>query len=75
MLTVALQNLTVRAVPGNRGGALSVVAAFRFTGAAVAPLAWLPVYQSDPALAFAFAGASLLIVVPSMAFVPRDPAG
>jgi sugar phosphate permease len=73
MLTVALQDLTVRAVPGNRGGALSLVAAFRFTGAALAPLAWLPIYHAVPALAFAVAGSSLLLAVPSLALVPRRP--
>ena len=44
MMTVALQNLTVRAVPTNKGGALQVVSAFRFAGAAIAPLVWLPIY-------------------------------
>lgn len=66
MLTVALQNLTVRAVPGNRGGALSAVSAFRFSGGAVAPLVWLPLYGGQPVLAFAAAGASVLLVVPSL---------
>jgi MFS family permease len=75
LLTVALQNLTVRAVPGNRGGALSVVAAFRFAGAAVAPAAWIPLYQANPRLAFAAAGASLLVAVPALAALRRRPAG
>jgi MFS family permease len=66
MLTVALQNLTMRAVPGNRGGALSAVAAFRFTGAAIAPLAWLPLYHSAPDRAFGAAGASVLLAVPAL---------
>jgi MFS family permease len=61
LLNVALQNLTVRAVPDNRGGALSAVSAFRFTGAALAPVAWLPFYRVHPSLAFAVAGASLLV--------------
>jgi MFS family permease len=66
MLTVALQNLTMRAVPGNRGGALSAVSAFRFAGAAVAPLAWLPLYHAAPSRAFGAAGASLLLAVPAL---------
>lgn len=66
LLTVALQNLTVRAVPGNRGGALSTVAAFRFSGAAIAPLVWLPVYRSAPDAAFGAAGASLLFAAPAL---------
>lgn len=61
MLTVVLQNLTVRAVPGNRGGALSAVSAFRFTGAAVAPLLWLPLYQASAREAFTAAGLSALL--------------
>jgi MFS family permease len=67
LMTVALQNLTVRAVPGNRGGALSVVSAFRFTGAAIAPTIWLPVYHHDATLTFALAGATMLLAVPAFA--------
>lgn len=66
LLTVALQNLTMRAIPANRGGALSAVSAFRFTGAAVAPLAWLPLYHAGPSHAFGAAGASLLLAVPAL---------
>jgi MFS family permease len=66
MLTVALQNLTMRAIPGNRGGALSAVSAFRFAGAALAPLAWLPLYHAAPSRAFGAAGAALLLVVPAL---------
>lgn len=70
MLTVALQNLTVRAVPENRGGALSTVAAFRFSGAAIAPVLWLPIYSLAPELAFAAAGATLLLAIPVLAMLP-----
>lgn len=66
LLTVALQNLTMRAIPGNRGGALSAVSAFRFAGAALAPLAWLPLYHAGPSRAFGVAGASLLLAVPAL---------
>jgi MFS family permease len=66
MLVVALQDLTVRAVPGNRGGALSAVSAFRFTGAALAPVVWLPIYHTGPSLVFAVAGASVLLAVPAL---------
>lgn len=80
MLTVALQNLTIRVEPGNRGGALSAVSAFRFSGAAIAPLLWLPVYHVSPAAAFAAAGGSLLFAVPAFALLrspvrPRVAAG
>jgi MFS family permease len=64
LLTVALQDLTMRAIPGNRGGALSAVSAFRFAGAAVAPLVWLPVYHASPSRAFGAAGVSLLLAAP-----------
>lgn len=70
MLTVALQNLTVRAVPGNLGGALSTVAAFRFSGAALAPLLWLPIYGVSPRLVFALAGGTLLLAIPALAMLP-----
>jgi MFS family permease len=48
LLTVALQNLAVRQVPRNRGGAVSVASAFRFGGLALAT-------------AFAVAGACVLL--------------
>lgn len=71
MLTVALQNLTVRAIPENKGGALSIVSAFRFFGAAIAPLVWLPAYGGDAATAFVLAGGSVLIAVPALAGLRR----
>ncbi|MBO2463058.1 MFS transporter [Actinomadura violacea] len=74
MMTVALQSLTMRAVPSNRGGALSAVSAFRFGGGAVAPLVWLPVYHAGAAGAFAAAACSLLLVVPALALT-GDGAG
>jgi len=75
MLTVALQNLTLRAVPGNRGGALSAVSAFRFTGSALAPVAWLPLYYAHPVAAFVAAGASVLVAaVALLALRPDDVA-
>jgi hypothetical protein len=59
-------------VPANRGGALSAVAAFRFAGAAVAPVLWLPFYEAGATHAFLAAGASLLLAVPAMALLPRE---
>jgi MFS family permease len=61
LLTVALQNLAVRQIPANRGGAVSVASAFRFGGLALAPLLWLPAYHASPATAFAAAGACILL--------------
>jgi MFS family permease len=51
-----LNTLAVQSAPGNRGGAISVVGAFKFSGNAVAPLLWLPLYLEGPELAFAAAG-------------------
>jgi len=74
MLTVALQHLTVLAVPENRGGAVSAVSAFRFSGSAVAPLAWLPLYYVHPTTAFVAAASSLLVaVVALLALRPTAP--
>ena len=53
-----LNTLAVQSAPGNRGGAISVVGAFKFTGNAVAPLLWLPLYLSGAERAFATAGAT-----------------
>jgi MFS family permease len=72
LLTVALQSLTVRTLPTNRGGALSVVSAFRFVGSAVAPATWLPLYHSSPASAFAAAGGSVLLAVPALALLRKS---
>lgn len=71
LLTVALQSLTVRTLPANRGGALSVVSAFRFLGSAIAPAAWLPLYHLNPASAFAAAGGSVLLAVPALALLGK----
>lgn len=56
---------------GNRGGAVSVVQAFRFGGGAAAPLVLTPVYAADPAAAFV-APAVLLAVLTPLA-LPRTP--
>jgi MFS family permease len=53
-----LNTLIVEAVPANRAGATSVVSAFKFAGNAAAPVLWLPLYATDPSLAFLAAGAS-----------------
>jgi MFS family permease len=67
MLNVSLQNLTVREVPSNRGGALSAVSAFRFGGAALAPIALLPLYRAAPSLSFVVGGGSLLLASAGLA--------
>jgi MFS family permease len=74
MINVALQNLTVRAVPANRGGALSAVSAFRFSGAALAPPCLLPIYAGHPRAAFVVAGSALLLVAVVLIMLPRSRA-
>ncbi|MEU5843605.1 MFS transporter [Rhodococcus sp. NPDC047139] len=49
---------------GNRGGAVSVVQAFRFGGAAFSPLLLTPVYGTGPVLAFLLPAALLGVLVP-----------
>jgi MFS family permease len=57
-----LNTLAVRSTPENRGGAISVVGAFKFAGNAVAPLVWLPIYLVRPSLAFALAGGAAALI-------------
>lgn len=73
LLTVALQNLTMTAIPDNRGGALSAVSAFRFAGSALAPLAWLSLYHESAAYVFATAGAASLLIVPALHALGHRP--
>jgi MFS family permease len=62
LLWAGMNTLTVRAAPANRGGAISLVGAFKFAGNAIAPLLWVPIYAAAPELAFAGAGATSLLV-------------
>ena len=64
LLWAALNTISVEAVPANRGGAVSLFAACKFAGTAVAPVAWLPVYDASPGLTFVLAGVVLLAIVP-----------
>jgi len=73
LLWAGLNTVAVEAVPANRAGAVSVFAAFKFAGTAVAPLVWLPVYTSSPAAAFACAGITLLVIVPLSELLSRSP--
>jgi MFS family permease len=54
--------LAVDAAPGNRAGAISIVGACRFTGNALAPVVWLPLYHAEAWLPFAAAGALLALL-------------
>jgi MFS family permease len=60
MLWSGLNVLTVGAAPANRGGAVSLIGAFKFAGNALAPVVWLALYDADIRLAFVVAGAASL---------------
>jgi MFS family permease len=54
--------LAVDAAPLNRAGAVSIVGACRFTGNALAPLVWLPLFNAHAWLPFIGAGVLLAIL-------------
>jgi MFS family permease len=62
LLWAGLNVLTVGAAPGNRGGAVSLIGAFKFAGNALAPVAWLPAYAAGAELAFLGAGAVCVVL-------------
>jgi MFS family permease len=62
LLWAGLNVLTVSAAPGNRGGAVSLIGAFKFAGNAAAPAVWLAVYGATTELAFAGAGAACVLL-------------
>jgi MFS family permease len=66
VLWAGLNTLAVRSAPGNRAGAVSVIGAFKFTGAALAPLVWLPLYDARAWIAFAAAGVAAAAIVPAL---------
>ncbi|MGZ4431078.1 MAG: MFS transporter [Gaiellales bacterium] len=68
-LWAGLNTLAIEAVPGNRAGVVSVFAAFKFAGTAVAPLLWLPVYDRSSGVAFvlaACAAGSIAAIAPAL---------
>ncbi|MCP2247581.1 MFS transporter [Lentzea aerocolonigenes] len=62
---VSINALVLQSDNANRGGSVSVVQSLRFMGAAAAPLAFVPLYQSHPLLGF-LVPAALLITVPAI---------
>jgi MFS family permease len=69
-----LNTLAVQSAPENRGGAISVVGAFKFAGSAIGPVVWLPLYLAHDRLAFATAGAAcaaIALVVTGLRGGPR----
>jgi MFS family permease len=68
-----LNVLTVGSAPANRGGAVSMIGALKFAGSALAPLAWLPLYDSRPELAFAGAGITCALLAVAIARAGVSP--
>jgi MFS family permease len=62
MLWAGLNTLLVSGPSSNRGGVVSLVGAFKFTGSALAPVAWLPLYDARQWYAFVGAGCSAALV-------------
>jgi MFS family permease len=72
----ALNTLAVQSAPANRGGAISVIGAFKFAGGAIAPLLWLPIYVWHAEAAFALAGAvAAAIALIALALRGTPPVG
>jgi MFS family permease len=66
--SVVLQQAGVSLVPENRGGALSLILAFRFCGYAVGPLLWVPVFAQSVGLSFVGAASLGLITIAAFAY-------
>jgi MFS family permease len=62
LLWAGLNVLTVSAAPRNRGGAVSLIGAFKFAGSALAPVVLIPLYDVDHRLAFGVAGALCVVL-------------
>lgn len=73
-VAVVFQALATTIVPGNRGGALSFVLAFRFFGHGIGPVLWIPVLERSVRPAF-FGAASLGIITLVAFFVAIDATG
>ncbi|MFI9008377.1 MFS transporter [Actinosynnema sp. NPDC053489] len=56
----------------NRGGAVSVVQSFRFLGAAVSPVAFVPLYHLDPVSAFLVPAGLVATVPPALLLARRE---
>jgi MFS family permease len=70
-LMVGLNALILSGDGENRAGAVSVVQAFRFIGAALAPVVFTPVYHVSPVAAF-LVPAGLLVVTAPVALWVRE---
>jgi MFS family permease len=57
----ALNTIVLESFPENRAGAVSVYSAFKFTGVAIAPLIYVPLFETDVSLPFLVAAAFSLL--------------
>ena len=73
LLWAGLNVLTVGAAPRNRGGAVSIIGAFKFAGNALAPLAWLALYGDEERLAFLLAGIASVGIAATIARAGAAP--
>lgn len=78
LFTISITTLSTSAVPTNRGGATSLVQAFRFAGMALSPFVLLPLYAASSAASLLVAGAMALFAALTIVTVPsrlrRPPA-
>lgn len=70
-VVVVLQATAAAAVPGNRGGAVSSMLAYRFLGHAVGPVVWLPVFGVSPRAAFLGSAALGLLTLAALSSSTR----
>lgn len=68
---VGINALVLGSASENPGGAMSVVQAVRFGGAAVSPVAITPIYHADPVAGFLIPAALLAVTIPVA--LPRPP--
>ncbi|PPK71015.1 MFS transporter [Actinokineospora auranticolor] len=75
LVLVGVNALVLGGEGPNRAGAVSVVQSLRFTGAAVSPLAFTPLYQAEPALGFLIPAALVAVNAPLTLALhrPRKP--
>ncbi|GLZ37324.1 MFS transporter [Actinokineospora sp. NBRC 105648] len=70
LLLVGVNALVLSGEGPNRAGAVSVVQSMRFTGAALSPLAFTPLYRAEPVLGFLVPAALVAVTAPVLLAVP-----
>lgn len=68
---VTVNALAVTSVPGNRGGAASVMLACQFLGGSLAPLVLVPIYRQDAAIGLISAAGGAAVAIGVLALAPR----